>query len=55
VVSFTLVSLYPQGKEPRYPLNRRLGEPQNQPRRPFVVVDDNNNNNNMFTLKLVSK
>jgi hypothetical protein len=30
VVSFTLQLLYPQGKSPRYPLDRRLGEPQSQ-------------------------
>jgi hypothetical protein len=29
VVSFTPWPLYPQGKRPRYPLDRRLGEPQN--------------------------
>jgi len=27
VVSFTPQSLYPQGKSPWYPLERRLGEP----------------------------
>jgi len=30
VVSFTPLPLYPQGKSPWYPLNRRLGEPQNR-------------------------
>jgi hypothetical protein len=30
VVSFTLRSLYPMGKSPRYPLNRRLGGPQSR-------------------------
>jgi hypothetical protein len=28
VVSFTARSLYPQGKSPWFPLDRRLGEPQ---------------------------
>jgi len=30
VVSFTLRSLYIRGKSPRYPLDRRLGGPQNR-------------------------
>jgi hypothetical protein len=30
VVSFTPRPLYPQGKSPRYPLDRRLGEPQSR-------------------------
>jgi hypothetical protein len=30
VVSFTPRPLYPQGKSPWYPLDRRLGEPQNR-------------------------
>jgi hypothetical protein len=30
VVSFTPWSLYPQGRNLRYPLDRRLGEPQSQ-------------------------
>jgi hypothetical protein len=30
VVRFTLLPLYPRGKSPRYPLDRRLGAPQNQ-------------------------
>jgi hypothetical protein len=30
VVSFTFPSLYPQGKSPSYPLNRRLGGPQSR-------------------------
>jgi hypothetical protein len=30
VDSFTFLSLYPQGKSPRYPLDRRLGEPQSR-------------------------
>jgi hypothetical protein len=30
VVSFTPLPLYPQGKGLRYPLDRRLGGPQNQ-------------------------
>jgi hypothetical protein len=30
VVSFTLRPLYPQGKIPHYPLNRRLGGPQSR-------------------------
>jgi len=29
VVSFTTWPLYPQGKSPWYPLDRRLGGPQN--------------------------
>jgi hypothetical protein len=29
VVSFTPLPLYPRGKSPRYPLDRRLGGPQN--------------------------
>jgi hypothetical protein len=33
VISFTHRSLYPQGKSPRYPLDRRLGGPQNRPAR----------------------
>jgi hypothetical protein len=28
MVNFTLRSLYPQGKSPRYPLDRKLGGPQ---------------------------
>jgi hypothetical protein len=31
VVSFTPWSLYPRGKSPRYPLDRRLGGPQSRP------------------------
>jgi hypothetical protein len=31
VVSFTLQPLYPQGKSPWYPLDRRLGGPQRRP------------------------
>jgi hypothetical protein len=30
VVSFTLRQLYPQRKSPQYPLDRRLGRPQNR-------------------------
>jgi hypothetical protein len=30
VVSFTPLPLYPQGKNPKYPLHRRLGGPQNR-------------------------
>jgi hypothetical protein len=30
VVSFTPLPLYPRGKSPRYPLDRRLGEPQSR-------------------------
>jgi len=30
VVSFTLRSLYPQGKSPWYPLDRRLGGPHSR-------------------------
>jgi hypothetical protein len=30
VVSFMSQLIYPKGKSPRYPLNRRLGGPQNQ-------------------------
>jgi hypothetical protein len=30
VVSFAPLLLYPQGESPRYPLDRRLGEPQIQ-------------------------
>jgi hypothetical protein len=30
VVSFTPRPLYPQGKSPRYPLDRRLGGPQSR-------------------------
>jgi hypothetical protein len=30
VVSFTPWPLYPQGKSPWYPLNRRLGGPQSR-------------------------
>jgi hypothetical protein len=30
VVSFTPRPLYPQGKSPQYPLDRRLGGPQNR-------------------------
>jgi hypothetical protein len=30
VVSFTLRPLYPQGKSPRYPLDKRLGGPQSR-------------------------
>jgi hypothetical protein len=30
VVSFTPLPLYPRGKSPRYPLDRRLGGPQRQ-------------------------
>jgi hypothetical protein len=30
VISFTPQSLYPQGKNPWYPLNRRLGGPQSR-------------------------
>jgi hypothetical protein len=30
VVSFTPRPLYPQGKNPRYPLDRRLGRPQSR-------------------------
>jgi hypothetical protein len=30
VVSFTLLPLYPLGKSPRYPLDRRLGESQSR-------------------------
>jgi hypothetical protein len=30
VVSFTPLPLYPRGKSPRYPLDRRLGGPQSQ-------------------------
>jgi hypothetical protein len=30
VVSFTPLPLYPQGNSPRYPLYRKLGEPQSQ-------------------------
>jgi len=33
VVSFTLQPLYPHGKSPWYPLDRRLGEPQNRSER----------------------
>jgi hypothetical protein len=33
VVSFTPRPLYPQGKSPWYPLNRRLGGPQSRSRR----------------------
>jgi hypothetical protein len=29
VVSFTIRPLYPRGNNPLYPLDRRLGEPQN--------------------------
>jgi hypothetical protein len=35
VVSFTPRPLYPHGKSPWYPLDRRLGGPQNQSRRGF--------------------
>jgi hypothetical protein len=41
MVSFTSRPLYPQGKSPWYPLDRRLGGPQNRPRResnPIIVV-----------------
>jgi hypothetical protein len=38
VVSFTPRSLYPQGKSPRYPLDRRLGGPQNQSGRGVVEI-----------------
>jgi len=30
VVSFTIRPFYPQGKSPRYPLDRRLGRLQNR-------------------------
>jgi hypothetical protein len=30
VVSFAPQPFYPQGKSPQYPLNRRLGGPQNK-------------------------
>jgi hypothetical protein len=30
VISFTARPLYPQGKSPRYPLDRRLGGPQSR-------------------------
>jgi len=30
MVSFTLPPLYPQGKSPHYPLDRRLGGPQSR-------------------------
>jgi hypothetical protein len=33
VVSFTTWVLYPQGKRPQYPLDRRLGGPHNRSRR----------------------
>jgi hypothetical protein len=33
VVNFTPRLLYPQGKSPRYPLDRRLGGPQSRSRR----------------------
>jgi hypothetical protein len=33
VVSFTPRLLHPQGKSPRYPLDRRLGGPQSRSRR----------------------
>jgi hypothetical protein len=33
VVSFTPLQLHPRGKRPRYPLYRRLGEPQSRSRR----------------------
>jgi hypothetical protein len=33
VVTFTPRSLYPQGKSPRYPLDRRLGGPQSRSER----------------------
>jgi hypothetical protein len=33
VVSFTFWPLYPRGKRPRYPLDRRLGGPQNRSER----------------------
>jgi hypothetical protein len=29
---YTLVTLYPQGKDPQYPLDRRLGGPQSRSR-----------------------
>jgi hypothetical protein len=33
MVSFTLLPLYPQGKSPCYPLDRRLGGPQSRSER----------------------
>jgi hypothetical protein len=30
VIIFTLLPLYPRGKSPRYPLDRRLSEPRNR-------------------------
>jgi hypothetical protein len=38
VVSFTTRPIYLQGKSPRYPLDRRLGGPQNQSRRGISIT-----------------
>jgi hypothetical protein len=41
VVSFTPHPLYPQGKSPLYPLDRRLGGPQSRSRRGGEEKSDN--------------
>jgi hypothetical protein len=46
VVSFTPQPLYPQGKSSRYPLNRRLGEPQSHSGHGGEGKTSHNNNNN---------
>jgi hypothetical protein len=57
VVSFTTQSLYPRGKSPQYPLDRKLGGPQNRSGRrredcaiwalSLSLQNNNNNNNNI--------
>jgi hypothetical protein len=38
-ISFTPRPLYPQGKSPWYPLDRRLGGPQSHNRTSFIYKD----------------
>jgi hypothetical protein len=40
VVSFTPQPIYPHGRGPRYPFDRRLGGPQNRSGRGAMVLND---------------